>query len=119
MLRGEKILVTGPVSQVGFPVAQALATENEVHGLARFGRPEDRERVEKAGIRSIALDLATGATDALPDDYAWVLHFAVVKSGDFEYDLAANAEVAILKCRQVGKGFLYAASARYLANHGR
>ena len=113
MLRGEKILVTGPASQVGFPVAQALATENEVHGLARFGRPEDRERVEKAGIRSIALDLATGATDALPDDYAWVLHFAVVKSGDFEYDLAANAEgVGRLMdhCRP-SKGFLHCSTA--------
>ncbi len=120
MPRGEKVLVTGPASQVGFPVARALAAENEVHGLARFGRPEDRERVEKAGIRSIALDLATGATDALPDDYAWVLHFAVVKSGDFEYDLAANAEGTgrlMAHCRRA-RGFLHCSSAAVYEHRG-
>lgn len=120
MLKGEKILVTGPASQVGFPVAQALAAENEVHGLARFGRSEDRERVEKAGIRSVALDLATGAVDALPDDYDWVLHFAVVKSGDFEYDLAANAEGTgrlMAHCRRA-RGFLHCSSAAVYAHRG-
>ena len=120
MLKGEKVLVTGPASQVGFPVARALAAENEVHGLARFGRAEDRERVEKAGIRSIALDLASGATDALPDDYTWVLHFAVVKSGDFEYDLAANAEGTgrlMAHCRRA-RGFLHCSSAAVYAHRG-
>jgi hypothetical protein len=43
-LSGEKILVTGPASQVGLPVARALATNNEVHGLARFSKREDREQ---------------------------------------------------------------------------
>jgi nucleoside-diphosphate-sugar epimerase len=37
MLSGEKILITGPASQVAFPVAQALARHHQVHGLARFG----------------------------------------------------------------------------------
>jgi nucleoside-diphosphate-sugar epimerase len=92
MLSGEKILVTGPASQVGFPVARALAEDNEVHGLARFTRREDRERLERLGVRCIALDLADGSFDTVPDDCTVVLHFAVVKSGEFDYDLAANAE---------------------------
>ena len=58
VLKGEKILLTGPASQVGLPVARALAADNEVHGLARFGRAEDRRRVEEAGVRPIA---ATGS----------------------------------------------------------
>ncbi len=120
MLKGEKVLVTGPAGQVGFPVARALASENEVHGLARFGRPEDRERVEKAGIRSIPLDLASEITDALPDDYAWVLHFAVVKSRDFEYNLAANAEGTgrlTAHCRRA-RGFPHCSSTAVYAHRG-
>jgi len=94
MLKGEKILITGPASQVGFPVARALAADNEVYGLARFGNPADRERVEAIGVRSVAADLATDSFDSVPDDFTYVLNFAVVKSRDanFEYDLAANAE---------------------------
>ena len=32
-----------------------------------------------------------GLDDDMPDDFDYVLHFAVVKSGDFEYDLKVNA----------------------------
>ena len=94
LLTDEKILVTGPASQVGFPVLEALAPRNEVVGLARFSRPEDRERVEAAGARCVAVDLADGDLSVVPDDFTVVLHFAVVKSGDFAYDLAANGEGA-------------------------
>ena len=31
-----KILITGPTSQVGVPLALRLAEKNEVHGIARF-----------------------------------------------------------------------------------
>ncbi len=91
-LRGEKILVTGPTSQVAYPIVRELARENEVHGLARFRKAADRERVEAIGARCVALDLASDPLDDLPRDYTRVLHFAVVKSGDFDYDLAANVE---------------------------
>jgi UDP-glucuronate 4-epimerase len=120
MLSGEKILVTGPASQVGLPVARALASRNEVHGLARFGRAEDRERVEKAGVRALAVDLATGCFDALPDDYSLVLHFAVLKSGDFERDLAVNAEGTgrlMAHCRRA-RAFLHCSSAAVYAHRG-
>jgi len=108
-LTDEKILITGPTSQVGLPVAAALANENEVHGLARFNNAEDREKVEALGIRTLAVDLAESPLDKVPSDFSVVLHFAVVKSGDFDYDLAANAEgVGRLMdhCRP-SKGFLH------------
>jgi len=35
-MRGSKILITGPTGQVATPVAEALAAENEVWGIARF-----------------------------------------------------------------------------------
>ena len=47
-LRGHRILVTGPAGQIAFPLASALARDNEVWGIARFGDATTRERVERA-----------------------------------------------------------------------
>lgn len=110
-LRGQKILVTGPTGQVGFPVAKSLASANEVFGLARFAKPEDRERVEAAGVTCVRGDLAAGELEEVPEDIDYVAHFAVAKSpkGDFDADLSANAEgVGLLMARcQRAKAFLH------------
>lgn len=101
-VEGRKILVTGPTGQVGFPVARSLAEKNEVYGLARFKKPADRERLEAVGVRCIVGDLASGDLGAVPEDIEYVAHFAVAKSpkGDFDADLAANAEgVGLLMAR--------------------
>jgi uncharacterized protein YjiS (DUF1127 family) len=50
-LKGEKILLTGPTSQVAWPIAQALARTNEVYGLARLSDAADRERLKDIGVR--------------------------------------------------------------------
>src|SRR6185436_1003822 len=92
MLENHKILVTGPTSQVAFPIARELARRNRVYGLARLKRSEDRERLASAGVEPIALDLASDPLDAVPEGVDYLLNFAVVKTGDFAYDLAANAE---------------------------
>ena len=68
MLENEKILITGCASQVGLPVARELAGSNEVHGLARFRKPADREQVEALGVHCVALDLASDDFSALDDD---------------------------------------------------
>jgi len=117
MLRNEKILITGCGSQVGLPVARVLAADNEVHGLARFRKPEDREALEGAGIQCVRLDLATDSFDAVPDDYTLVLNFAVVKSGDWDYDLAMNVEGTgrlMSHCRRA-RAFLHCSSAAVYA----
>ena len=120
MLRGEKILITGPTSQVGFPILRALCAENEVHGLARFRKDADRERIEKEGARGWSIDLADGSMDALPRDFDRVLNFAVVRSGDFDYDLAANAEGAgrLLAHCAAARSFLHCSSAAVYAHAG-
>jgi len=115
-LQGEKILITGPTSQVALPVVAALAKDNEVWGLARFRQDDDRARVEGLGARAVAIDLANGSFDELPDDFDAVLHFAVVKSGDFDYDLQANAEGVGRLMAHLGRGrapraFLHCSSA--------
>ncbi len=120
MLQNEKILITGCASQVGFPVARELSRSNEVHGLARFSKTEDRERMDAIGVRCIALDLAKDPFDAVPDDFSVVLHFAVVKSGDWDYDLAANVEGTgrlMAHCRSA-RAFLHCSSGAVYAEQG-
>jgi len=112
MLRNEKILITGPTSQVAFPLARELARENKVYGLARFSRSEDLDRLKATGVECVKLDLAEDSFAELPDDFSYVLNFAVVKSGDFDYDLAANAESVgrlMSHCRKA-KAFLHCSS---------
>jgi nucleoside-diphosphate-sugar epimerase len=112
LLEGRKILITGPTSQVAFPLARELARKNEVHGIARFQRAEDRERIEAVGVQPLSVDLARDSLEDVPRNYDYVLNFAVVKSGDFDYDLAANAEGVgrlMSHCRDA-EGFLHCSS---------
>jgi UDP-glucuronate 4-epimerase len=92
-LAGAKILVTGPTGQVALPVVEHYARIADVHALARFSKQTDRDRIEALGATVLAADLSdTRAIAAIPDDFDYVLNFAVVKSGNFDYDLAANGE---------------------------
>lgn len=103
------ILVTGPTSQVGLPIIEALAPHNRVYGLARFSREADRAKVEERGATAVAADMGRDDLSQIPEDVDVVLHFAVVKSGDFEYDLEANAEGVgriFSRCRKA-KAFLH------------
>ena len=109
MLKGEKIVVTGATGQVGFPVAVALAKDNEVVAPARFSDPKARERLETAGVRCVTADLGAGQLDEIPSDPTYVLHFAVSKTNDWDADLAANAEgVGLLMAHsKQAKAFLH------------
>jgi nucleoside-diphosphate-sugar epimerase len=112
-IRGKKILITGPTGQVAQPVVAAWAPQAEVYALARFANPDDRARIEALGATCLQADLASpGSLAGLPDDFDYVLNFAVVKSGDFDYDLAANGEGVgrlMLHCRKA-QAFLHLSS---------
>ena len=119
-LRNRRILLTGPTSQVALPLALQLAKDNEVHGIARFKDAATRAPLEAAGVRCIALDLASDSLDPLSEDYDYVLNFAVVKSGDWGYDLAANVDGVgrlMSRCRKA-KAFLHCSSAAVYAFAG-
>src|SRR5262245_50241832 len=91
-LKGKRILITGPTGQVARPLVAALAPHNEVFALARFSKAEDRAAIEALGARAVAADLSQGPLDAVPREVDYVLNLAVMKTGDFAYDLRANAE---------------------------
>jgi nucleoside-diphosphate-sugar epimerase len=92
MLSDEKILVTGANGQIGLPLAQYLATDNEVWGAARFSRPETRPELEESGITPLTLDLATGDFSTVPDDFTYVVHLAIYKGNDADYDKAIEVD---------------------------
>ena len=101
-------------------MVRALAADNDVWGLARFRRPEARDSIEALGAKTVAADLAGGSFGDLPRDFDTVLHFAVVKSGDFRYDLEANAEGVgrlMSHCREA-RAFLHCSSAGVYAYAG-
>jgi nucleoside-diphosphate-sugar epimerase len=120
MLEGKRILIAGPSSQVAKPLVAALAEKNTVYGLARFSRPADREAIEALGATTIAADLAEDDLQAVPQDLDYVINMAVVKSGDFAYDLRANAEgVGMLMRRCAGvRAFLHCSTAGVYEDSG-
>jgi nucleoside-diphosphate-sugar epimerase len=112
-LNNRKILVTGPTGQVALPVVEHLASIADVYALARFRKPEQREQIEALGATCLQADLADAdSLCVIPGDIDYVLNFAVVKTGDFDYDLAANAQGVgnlMSRCRGA-KAFLHCSS---------
>lgn len=93
-LQGCKILLTGPAGQIAFPLAEALARDNEVWGIARFSEAGSRERCDAVGLITRQVDLAQGDFGDLPTDFDYLLHFAVFQQQGLDYDhaLRVNAE---------------------------
>lgn len=111
-LQSKKILVTGPTSQVALPVAKALAKNNEVWGVARFSDADKRSELEAAGVRCVAADIGSGDFSALPDDFDYVLNFAVARGTDFDSDISLNAESVglLMSHTRKAKAFLHCSS---------
>ena len=112
-IAGKKILITGPTGQVAEPVVAAWAPVADVYVLARFSSEQDIQRMQDLGATCLKVDLADpqGLTQ-VPTDFDYVLNFAVVKTGNFDYDLAANGEGVgrlMLHCRSAS-AFLHVSS---------
>ncbi|QHA09867.1 NAD-dependent epimerase/dehydratase family protein [Streptomyces broussonetiae] len=113
-LRGKKILVTGGTGQVARPVAEALAEHNEVWCLGRFGTPGVERVLNARSITTRYWDMADSSGKALadvPDDFTHVLHSAVRRGedGDFNAAIEVNSAAAgrlMTHCRDA-EAFLY------------
>jgi UDP-glucuronate 4-epimerase len=90
LLKDTKLLIVGCSSQVALPVANALAADNQVFGIARFKNRFARRSLEAAGVKCEEVDLEDPDLSALPTDFDYVLNFAVARSGDWSADLDSN-----------------------------
>jgi nucleoside-diphosphate-sugar epimerase len=122
VLNGEKILITGVSGKVAFPIARALATQNEVWGAARFRDPAQREKVAATGVHPIALDVSTGDFSSLPDDFTYVFHAAVDPGlGAWTDSVETNAHASgelMYHCRRA-RGFVFCSTGSIYAYQGR
>lgn len=93
-LRGEKILVTGAAGQIGLPMVEWLAGDNEVWGAARFRAEGAEGRVAATGARPLKVDLASGDYGEVPEDFTYVVHLAayIGPNPDIDRAMRNNAE---------------------------
>jgi len=121
-MRNEKILITGATGKIAFPIARALAADNQVWGAARFTKPGDREKLAGAGIRPLQLDMAKGDFSAMPDDFAYVFHAAVDTGvagwGACVRTNAHNSGELLHHCRKA-KGFVYCSTGSIYGYQGQ
>lgn len=113
-LNDEKILFTGLTGQIGFPLALHLAKENEVWGLDIFRDEDKKKQLEQAGVKTRVMDLARPDYRNVPDDFSYLIHFAVYQEGGLDFDEAfrVNAEgtgLLMTHCRKA-KGVLIMSS---------
>jgi UDP-glucuronate 4-epimerase len=111
-LSGEKILITGATGQVANPVAKALARDNEVWAIARFGNARARTDLEDAGVRCAVVDLAAADYAAVPNDVTIGLNFARASVGEWGADLDTNVGglASLMEFCQGAKAFLHCSS---------
>jgi len=93
VLSDKKILLTGPAGNIGYPLAAALAQDNKVWGISRFGNPAERKKVDDIGVITRSVDLGEGDFGDLPDDFDYVLHLSAFIFGDsYDEAIRVNAE---------------------------
>ncbi|MDM7999051.1 MAG: NAD(P)-dependent oxidoreductase [Dehalococcoidia bacterium] len=117
-LKDEKILFAGLTGQIGYRLAFYLAKDNEVWGLARFRDEGKRRELESKGIKTHATDLANPDFRGLPDDFTYLIHFAVYQEGGLDFDMAlrVNAEGTALlmgHCRRARGALVMSSCAIY------
>lgn len=113
-MRDRKILITGGTGQVARPVAEALAAENEVWCLGRFGDRDAHKALREAGARTVTWDMATDELDGLPRDFTHVLHSAVHRGDGRDFEEAARVNAVgtarLMTHCATAESFLYVSS---------
>jgi nucleoside-diphosphate-sugar epimerase len=112
--RGAKILITGGTGQVARPVAEALAEHNDVWCLGRFAAPGVERSLNGQGITTWRWDMddpSAHALKGLPQDFTHVLHSAVRRGedGDFNATAEINAVATgrLMQHCRTASSFLY------------
>ena len=122
VLEGQKILITGANGRVAFPIARALAGDNEVWGVARFTDPGSRTRLETAGVRPVPLDVSTADFASLPADFSYVFHAAMASGAggwSSAFEMNSQASGSLLSHCRAAKGFVFCSTGSIYQYQGR
>jgi nucleoside-diphosphate-sugar epimerase len=114
MLKGKKILITGGTGQVARPVAEALAEHNDVWCLGRFGTPGVERELNEKSVTTWHWDMEDLSPDTfkgLPEDFTHVIHSAVRRGDDGDFNATAEVNAVatgrlMAHCR-TAEAFLY------------
>lgn len=122
MLTGKKILITGATGQVARPVAEALAKDNEVWCLGRFGDAQARQGLLSHGIRTWRWDMGTEGLDGVPDDFTHIMHSAFHRGNGSDFDETVDINCGaigrlMMHCRRA-EAFLFVSSGAVYAYQG-
>lgn len=117
-LKNEKILFAGLTGQIGYRLASYLAKDNDLWGLARFRDASKRKQLESEGVTTYVMDLANPDFSGLPDDFTYLIHFAVYQESGLDFDLALriNAEgtgLLMSHCRKARGALVMSSCAIY------
>ncbi|MFA5375341.1 MAG: NAD(P)-dependent oxidoreductase [Dehalococcoidia bacterium] len=117
-MKDERILFTGLTGQIGFPLALNLAKENEVWGIDLFKDEGKRKQLEQAGVKTRTMDLGRPDYRNVPDDFSYLIHFAVYQEGGLDFDeaLRVNAEgtgLLMAHCRKAKAALVMSSCAVY------
>lgn len=110
----KKILITGATGQVARPIAEALAAEHEVWAIGRFSDPAIEADLQSKGVRTWKWTMGRDSLEGLPSDFTHVLHSAVDRGddGDFERAIQANTTGIgqLMTHTRTAEGFIYVSS---------
>jgi nucleoside-diphosphate-sugar epimerase len=106
-----KILIAGGTGQVVRPITEALAADHEVWVIARFSAPGVKDQLRARGVRTWRWDMGRDSLDGLPTDFTHVLHAAVQRSDNSDFDGAIEANTVgvgqiMTHCREA-RAFIY------------
>lgn len=122
MFDGKKVLITGASGKIAFPIARALACDNEVWGAARLRDEADRDKLTDAGVTPFALDMSDPDFSTLPADFDYVFHAAVDPGADdWTRCVTTNAHNsgALLEHCRTAKGFVFCSTGSIYGYQGR
>ena len=106
MLRGEKILITGPAGRIALGIARSLAARQRGVGDRALQRSGDARAGRGArGDDAHASTSSDGDFGDLPTDFTYLLHIAAdFSADDYERALRVNAEGTGLRPRALPEG---------------
>jgi nucleoside-diphosphate-sugar epimerase len=117
VLSDRKILVTGATGQIGRPIAEKLAHDNEVWCAARFRDAPSKAELESLGIRTCPWTMGSGDFSMLPTDFTHVVHSAfLMTAAEHDEAVRVNAEgtgMLMQHCRNAAAFLFVSAFAIY------